>query len=163
MSPALHKTQHRKLKTKQHKHHQKLGVISGRVSRFCSTCGTRSVVHVITGILYQLWDIYSVCRRYWSVATKKWKVHNRSDAISLYIPKHTTIFSDNMNVFNQLIEVPLYVTCTNAWMSMYIFVSSFTKCVESRRYSVFPPNWRVQVLPLVKNNVFGMGVTSFFR
>ena len=35
-------------------------------------------------------------------------------AKSLYIPKHTTIFSDNLNVFNRLIEGPMYVSCTNA-------------------------------------------------
>ena len=51
-------------------------------------------------------------------------------ATSLYIPKHTTILSDNVNVFNQLIEVPVYVSCTNACMSTYIFVSCFTKCIN---------------------------------
>ena len=58
-------------------------------------------------------------------------------ATSLYITKHTTIFSDNLNVFNQLIEVPVYVSCTNAWMLTYIFVSGFAKWVESRLYRVF--------------------------
>ena len=47
----VHMTQHRKLKNKQHKPHQKIGVISGapeRVSRSCSTCGTRRFAYVIT-------------------------------------------------------------------------------------------------------------------
>ena len=56
---------------------------------------------------------------------------------SLYITKHKTIFSDSLNVFNELIEVSVYVSCTNAWMLTYIFVSGFTKCVESRCYRVF--------------------------
>ena len=34
----MHKTPYRKLKTKQYKPHQKIGVIAKRVSRFCSTC-----------------------------------------------------------------------------------------------------------------------------
>ena len=47
---TAHTTQHRKLKNKQHEPHQKTrGVLrcSGRVSRSCSTCGTRRVAHVI--------------------------------------------------------------------------------------------------------------------
>ena len=48
---TAHTTQHRKLKNKQHKPHQKTrGDLrcSGRVSRSCSTCGTRRVAYVIT-------------------------------------------------------------------------------------------------------------------
>ena len=47
---TAHTTQHRKLKNKQHEPHQKLGGdlrCSGRVSRSCSTCGTRRVAYVI--------------------------------------------------------------------------------------------------------------------
>ena len=48
---TAHMTQHRKLKNKQHEPHQKTwGDLrcSGRVSRSCSTCGTRRVAYVIT-------------------------------------------------------------------------------------------------------------------
>ena len=49
----VHKTQHRKLKTKQHKPHQKLGLISGTPQghRSCCTCGTCRVAHVNTNPL----------------------------------------------------------------------------------------------------------------
>ena len=51
-----HKTQHRKLKTKQHESHQKQGVISGALEGIQnrSTCGTRRVAHVITNLLNSL-------------------------------------------------------------------------------------------------------------
>ena len=48
---TAHMTQHRKLKNKQHEPHQKTRGdfrCPGRVSRSCSTCGTRRVAYVIT-------------------------------------------------------------------------------------------------------------------
>ena len=48
---TAHMTQHRKLNNKQHEPHQKTrGDLrcSGRVSRSCSTCGTRRVAYVLT-------------------------------------------------------------------------------------------------------------------
>ena len=50
----VHMTQHRQLKNTQHEPHQKLGVISERVNRSCSTCGTRRVAYVITNPINSL-------------------------------------------------------------------------------------------------------------
>ena len=48
----VHRTQHRELKTEQHEHHQKLVVILGvsawKLSKSCSTYGTRRVAHFST-------------------------------------------------------------------------------------------------------------------
>jgi hypothetical protein len=39
-----------------------------------------------TRIVYQLKDVYAVCKRYWDVATYKWDVHNgKIDSISLVV------------------------------------------------------------------------------
>ena len=54
---TAHMTQHRKLKNKQHKPHQKTRAdlrCSGRVSRSCSTCDTRRVAYVIVNLVNSL-------------------------------------------------------------------------------------------------------------
>ena len=46
-----------------------------------------------TRIVYQLKDVYAVCKRYWDVATYKWDVHNEKiDSISLVVRRTHIIF-----------------------------------------------------------------------
>jgi hypothetical protein len=41
-------------------------------------------------IVYQLKDVYAICKRYWDVATYKWDVHNgKIDSISLVVKLRT--------------------------------------------------------------------------
>jgi hypothetical protein len=43
-------------------------------------------------IVYQLRDLYAICKRYWDVATYKWDVHNgKIDSISLVVKRTHTI------------------------------------------------------------------------
>jgi hypothetical protein len=34
------------------------------------------IVTTSSGILYQLRDIYSICRCFWNIARYKWEIHN---------------------------------------------------------------------------------------